>query len=58
VTLLLAWPTSRAIFLDRDVALGHEADEGNRPLDRVYPVLFADAIVVKVMDGQVANRPV
>ena len=30
----------------------------NRPLDEVYPVLFIDAIVVKVRDGQVANRPV
>lgn len=30
----------------------------NRPLDRVYPVLFIDAITVKVRDGQVANRPV
>jgi putative transposase len=30
----------------------------NRPLDRVYPVLFIDAIVVKVRDGQVTNRPV
>jgi putative transposase len=30
----------------------------NRPLDRVYPVMFIDAIVVKVRDGQVANRPV
>jgi transposase-like protein len=29
-----------------------------RPLDRVYPVLFIDAIFVKVRDGQVANRPV
>jgi len=29
----------------------------NRPLDRVYPVLFIDAIVVKVRDGQVVNRP-
>jgi transposase-like protein len=29
-----------------------------RPLDRVYPVLFIDAIVVKVRDGQVVNRPV
>jgi putative transposase len=28
----------------------------NRPLDRVYPVLFIDAIHVKVRDGQVANR--
>jgi transposase-like protein len=30
----------------------------NRPLDRVYPVLFIDAIVVKVRDGQVTNRPI
>jgi transposase-like protein len=29
-----------------------------RPLDRVYPVVFIDAIVVKVRDGQVVNRPV
>jgi transposase-like protein len=30
----------------------------NRPLDRVYPVVFIDAIVVKVRDGQVVNRPI
>ncbi len=30
----------------------------SRPLDRVYPVVFIDAIVVKIRDGQVANRPV
>ena len=30
----------------------------NRPLDRVYPVIFVDAIVVKVRDGQVVNRPI
>jgi transposase-like protein len=29
----------------------------NRPLDRVYPVLFAVAIMVKIRDGAVANRP-
>lgn len=29
----------------------------NRPLDRVYPVVFIDAIVVKVRDGQVGNKP-
>ena len=28
------------------------------PLDAVYPVLLIDAIVVKVRDAQVANRPV
>ncbi|HEX9355210.1 MAG TPA: IS256 family transposase, partial [Streptosporangiaceae bacterium] len=30
----------------------------NRPLDPVYPVLFIDAIHVKIRDGQVANRPI
>ena len=29
----------------------------SRPLDAVYPVLFVDAIHVKVRDGQVTNRP-
>src|SRR6266705_4494352 len=29
-----------------------------RPLDRMYPVLLIDAIVIKVRDSQVANRPV
>jgi putative transposase len=29
----------------------------NRPLDAVYPVIFIDAIVVKVRDGQVRNKP-
>ncbi|MCA1224380.1 IS256 family transposase, partial [Streptomyces sp. 8L] len=30
----------------------------NRPLDRVCPVVFIDAVNVKIRDGQVANRPV
>ncbi|ASW53758.1 IS256 family transposase [Plantactinospora sp. KBS50] len=30
----------------------------NRPLDRVYPVVFIDAINVKIRDGRVANRPI
>jgi putative transposase len=30
----------------------------NRPLDAVYPVVFIDAIHVKIREGQVANRPV
>ncbi|XTZ14508.1 transposase [Micromonospora echinospora] len=29
-----------------------------RPLDRVYPVVFIDALVMKIRQGQVANRPV
>jgi len=34
------------------------AEWRDRPLDRVYPVVFIDAIMVKVRDGQVTNRPV
>ena len=30
----------------------------NRPLDPVYPVVFIDAINVKIREGQVANRPI
>ena len=29
-----------------------------RPLDEVYAAVFIDAIVIKVSDGQVANRPI
>lgn len=31
---------------------------GQPSLDAVYAAVFIDAIVVKVRDGQVANRPV
>jgi len=41
-----------------DRVLEDLAEWQNRPLDRVYPVVFIDAIVVKIRDGQVANRPV
>jgi putative transposase len=30
----------------------------SRPLDEIYVAIFIDAIVVKIRDGQVANRPV
>ena len=30
----------------------------SRPLDPVYPVVFIDAINVKIRDGNVANRPI
>jgi transposase-like protein len=33
-------------------------DWAHRPLDEVYAAVFIDAIMVKVRDGQVANRPV
>jgi putative transposase len=34
------------------------AEWQNRPLDPVYPVIFFDAIQVKIRDGQVAHRPI
>lgn len=30
----------------------------SRPLDAIYPVVFIDAIMVKIREGQVANRPI
>ena len=30
----------------------------SRPLDAIYPVVLIDAIVIKIREGQVANRPV
>jgi putative transposase len=30
----------------------------SRPLDAVYPVVFIDALMIKIRDGVVANRPV
>ena len=41
-----------------DQVVAEMTDWQARPLDRVYPVLFIDAIVVKVRDGQVVNKPV
>lgn len=41
-----------------DAVAGDMGEWQNRPLDRLYPVLFIDAIVVKIRDGAVANRPV
>lgn len=29
----------------------------NRPLDAVYPIVYIDALVVKIRDGMVQNRP-
>ena len=33
-------------------------DWSARPLNEVYAAIFIDAIVVKIRDGQVANRPI
>jgi putative transposase len=41
-----------------DAVLTEMADWLNRPLEQIYAAVFIDAIVVKVRDGQVTNRPV
>lgn len=37
---------------------GEMADWQARPLDPIYPVIFIDAIHVKIRDGKVANLPI
>jgi transposase-like protein len=41
-----------------DKVVAEMNDWAGRPLDAIYAAVFIDAIVVKVRDGQVANRPV
>ncbi|GAA5120196.1 hypothetical protein GCM10025762_39070 [Haloechinothrix salitolerans] len=41
-----------------DTVLEEMTEWCHRPLDRVYPVIFVDALTVKIRDGQVTNRPV
>ena len=41
-----------------DKVLESMAEWQSRPLDAVYPVIFIDAIHVKIRDGAVANRPI
>jgi putative transposase len=41
-----------------DAVMTEMADWQSRPLDPVYPVVLIDAIVIKIREGQVANRPV
>jgi transposase-like protein len=41
-----------------DKVIEEMTEWSNRPLDPVYPVIFIDAIVVKVRDGQVRNKPI
>src|SRR5689334_12348598 len=41
-----------------DKVIEEMQDWAHRPLDEVYAAVFIDAVVVKVRDGQVANRPI
>ncbi len=49
--------SKRTISTITDKVLEGMTEWQNRPLDAVYPVVFIDAIHVKIRDGQVANRP-
>jgi transposase-like protein len=40
-----------------DKVIEEMTDWSHRPLDEIYAAVFIDAIVVKVRDGQVCNRP-
>ncbi|MCY0963365.1 IS256 family transposase [Streptomyces sp. H27-H5] len=50
--------TKETISTITDKALESMAEWRTRPLDAVYPVVFIDAVHVKVRDGNVANRPI
>ncbi len=41
-----------------DGVLEELAEWQSRPLDRVYPAIFIDALMVEIRDGVVTNRPV
>lgn len=41
-----------------DAVVGEMNEWRNRPLDDVYPVIFVDALYVKIRDGQVSNHPI
>ncbi|MFI1488060.1 IS256 family transposase [Streptomyces sp. NPDC020747] len=50
--------TKETVSTITDKALESMAEWRTRPLDAVYPVVFIDAIHVRIRDGHVANRPV
>lgn len=41
-----------------DSIVGDMVARQNRPPDEIYPVILVDAIVLKIRDGKVTNRPV
>ena len=41
-----------------DAVIAEMVEWQNRPLDRVYPVVFVDALMAKIRDGKVTNRPI
>lgn len=41
-----------------DAVVAEMVEWQNRPVDRVYAVMFIDVLYVKIRDGQVSNRPI
>jgi transposase-like protein len=50
--------SKQTISVITDKVMEGMAEWQNRPLDPVYPVIFLDAVHVKIRDGKVANRPI
>jgi len=50
--------SKQTITVITDSVVDKMAGWQSRPLDPVYAVIFIDAIMVKIREGQVANRPV
>ncbi len=56
---IYVWDLSRdTISKINDTVVKQMLASQNRPLERVYAVVSIDAILVKVRDTQVVNRPV
>jgi transposase-like protein len=50
--------SKKAISRITDKVIEEMTDWCNRPLDQLYAAVFIDAVMVKLRDGQVTNRPV
>jgi putative transposase len=53
-----AWISKDTVSRITEKVTGEMTEWLSRPLEKVYPVIFIDAMVVKVRDGQVMNKPV
>ena len=53
-----AWVSTDTVSRITDRVIEEMQGWWTRPLEKVYPAVFIDAIVVKIRDGQVRNRPV
>lgn len=49
--------SEQAVTTITDRVIEAMSERQNRPLDPVYPVVFIDAINVKIREGNVADRP-